>query len=359
MQEHGFDVVMVSSEGKEWEEVIATEGCRHQVIPMTRRMTPFADLKSLWLLYKFIKKEKPDIVHSHTPKAGLLGMLAAKMAGVKIRIHTIAGLRFMTSKGFTRKLLVRMEKLTGWAATQVWPNSFSILQYVTDNRLIKKEKLQIIGLGSSNGIKLARFSAAALNEQRLAAIKASIQYDTQYTYFLCVGRIVQDKGIDELVNAFVRLNEKNPFTRLILVGEFEDEVDPVNESTKKILHAHPAIIMAGWSDEVEYYMQFSTALVHASHREGFPNVLLQAGAMLCPIVCSRIEGNVDIVENEVTGQIYEVKNEQQLLSKMEYTLAHPGQVKIYAQQLRSKIEQHFDQPVLHTLLLKKYRELLD
>jgi glycosyltransferase involved in cell wall biosynthesis len=359
MQEHGFDVVMVSSEGKEWEEVIATEGCRHQVIPMTRRMTPFADLKSLWLLYKFIKKEKPDIVHSHTPKAGLLGMLAAKMAGVKIRIHTIAGLRFMTSKGFTRKLLVRMEKLTGWAATQVWPNSFSILQYVTDNRLVKKEKLQIIGLGSSNGIKLARFSAASLNEQRLAAIKASIHYDAQYTYFLCVGRIVQDKGIDELVNAFVRLNEKNPSTRLILVGEFEDEVDPVNESTKKILHAHPAIIMAGWSDEVEYYMQFSTALVHASHREGFPNVLLQAGAMLCPIICSRIEGNVDIVENEVTGQIYEVKNEQQLLSKMQYTLAHPAQVKIYAHQLRSKIEQHFDQPVLHTLLLKKYRELLD
>src|SRR5690349_12331863 len=128
MQENGFDVVMVSSEGKEWEEVIATEGCRHQVIPMTRRLTPFADLRSLWRLYRFIRKEKPDIVHSHTPKAGLLGMLAAKFAGVKVRIHTVAGLRFMTSKGLTRKILVSMEKLTAKAATHVWPNSFSLLQ---------------------------------------------------------------------------------------------------------------------------------------------------------------------------------------------------------------------------------------
>src|ERR1051326_7424589 len=136
MNENGFDVVMVSSDGPEREEVIRNEGCRHQIIPMTRKMTPFADLRSLWLMYRFFKKEKPDIVHSHTPKGGLIAMLAAKMAGIKIRIHTIAGLRFMTSKGVTRKILVSMEKLTAKAATNVWPNSFSLLEYIRTNKLV-------------------------------------------------------------------------------------------------------------------------------------------------------------------------------------------------------------------------------
>jgi glycosyltransferase involved in cell wall biosynthesis len=359
MQENGFEVVMVSSEGKEWDEVIATEQCRHQVIPMTRRLTPFADLRSLWRLYRFIRKEKPDIVHSHTPKAGLLGMLAAKFAGVKVRIHTVAGLRFMTSKGLTRKILVSMEKLTAKAATNVWPNSFSLLQYMTEHKLANKKKMEVIGLGSSNGINLSRFSASAINPGTLQKIKASVNYDEKLICFLSVGRIVHDKGIDELVDAFTRINQQNPSTRLILVGEYEDDMDPVSEATKKILKEHPAIIMTGWSDQVEYYMQFSFALIHASHREGFPNVLLQAGAMLCPIICSRIEGNIDIVDNDQTGLIFDVNNADQLFDKMQFALAHPDQVKACAQALRHRIETHFDQPVLHQKLLSRYRETLD
>ncbi|HEV7783326.1 MAG TPA: glycosyltransferase family 4 protein [Chitinophagaceae bacterium] len=359
MRENGFDVVMVSSEGKEWEEVIATEGCRHAIIPMTRRLTPFADLRSLWRLYRFIRKEKPDIVHSHTPKAGLLGMLAAKFAGVKVRIHTIAGLRFMTSKGFTRKLLVSMEKLTARAATHVWPNSFSLQQYIIEHKLAKKTKLELIGLGSSNGINLSRFSANAIDPAILQKIKSSVNYDENLVYFLSVGRIVHDKGIDELVSAFTRINEKNANTRLILVGEYEDEVDPVNEKTKEILKNHPSVIMTGWSDQVEYFMQFSFALIHASHREGFPNVLLQAGAMLCPIICSRIEGNIDIVDNDETGLVFDVNNADQLFEKMSYAIANPGQAAACAQTLRAKIETHFDQAVLHQALLRRYRETLD
>src|SRR5690606_33938852 len=111
--------------GREREDVLKSEECPHHIIPMTRSITPFADLLSLWRLYRFFRMEKPDIVHSHTPKAGLLAMIAAKMAGVKLRIHTVAGLRFMTSRGITRKVLTTMERLTTAAATHVWPNSKS------------------------------------------------------------------------------------------------------------------------------------------------------------------------------------------------------------------------------------------
>lgn len=359
MNEHGFDVVMVSSDGPELKKVLEREGCRHHIIPMTRRMSPLADLKCLWLLYRFFKNEKPDIVHSHTPKAGLLAMIAAKFAGVKLRIHTIAGLRFMTSKGFTRKVLVTMEKLTGKAATHVWPNSFSLLKYIKENKLAPEHKLEVIGLGSSNGVSLERYSVAALKAERLDAIKKLLNYDPQLRYFLSVGRLVHDKGIDELVGAFNNIYKDNDNIRLVLVGAFEDEVDPVSDQTKEILKTHPAIILAGWSDEVEYFMHLSFALVHPSHREGFPNVLLQAGAMNCPIICSIIEGNVDIVEQEKTGLLFEVCNQQELQQKMEWVLANQQAFKNFGEVLKQKIVQHYDQKQLHQVIRSRYMELLN
>ena len=135
MKKAGFEVIMVSADGIERNDVMQYEGCPHHIIPMTRKITPFADALSFWKLYRLLKKEKPDIVHSHTPKAGLLAMLAAKYAGVKIRIHTVAGLRFMTASGFTRTILTRMEKITAHAATHVWPNSLSLLKYVKQHNL--------------------------------------------------------------------------------------------------------------------------------------------------------------------------------------------------------------------------------
>ena len=358
MQENGFEVVMVSSDGRELSDVKANEGCRHHIIPMTRRMTPFADVRCLWLLYRFFKKEKPAIVHSHTPKAGLLSMLAAKLAGVKIRIHTIAGLRFVTTKGFSRRVLIFMEKLTGKAATHVWPNSFSLEEYIKENKLVSPAKLEVIGWGSSNGIKLFRYSPAAIEDEKLQDTKKLIQYDPSFIYFLSVGRIVHDKGMDELLNAFVRLYSINPAVRLLLVGAFEDEVDPVSDTTRQLINTHPAVIMAGWSDAVEYFMPLSFALVHPSHREGFPNVLLQAGAMGCPVICSRIDGNIDIVKHQQTGLIFEVKNEDELYSQLKYALENPAILQQYATTLRRQIEQYFDQPIVHSLLHKKYMELL-
>jgi glycosyltransferase involved in cell wall biosynthesis len=358
MNEHGFEVVMVSSDGPELEKVKQQEACRHHIIPMTRRMTPFGDLKCLWQLYKFFKKEKPDIVHSHTPKAGLLAMLAAKLAGVKLRVHTIAGLRYVTTKGFARKVLVFMEKLTGKAATHVWPNSNSLKQFIVENKLVKPAKLEVIGFGSSNGVRLARYSVAALDAKKIKETEAHIGYDDQLIYFLSVGRIVHDKGIEELLSAFIKVYDTNNRVRLVLVGAYEDEVDPVSNKAKELIKTHDGIIMAGWSDTVEYYMSRAYALIHPSHREGFPNVLLQAGAMRCPIICSKIEGNIDIVNHQQTGLIFEVKNEEQLVEQMLFAINNPAIIKEYAQKLRLHIEQHFDQPILHNLLHKKYLELL-
>jgi glycosyltransferase involved in cell wall biosynthesis len=358
MKENGFEVIMVSAAGKEIDEVAANEGCPHHIINMTRKITPVADLKSLWQLYRFFKKEKPAIVHSHTPKAGLLAMIAAKLAGVKIRIHTVAGLRFVTSTGFTRKILVFMEKLTASAAVKVWPNSFSILKYVRDSKLVAEKKLQVIGLGSSNGINLNRFNVSALQPSKEGELKKQLQYDENLTYLLSVGRIVKDKGINELLVAFDKLYLQNTGLRLIVLGSFEEELDPVSDNVKRILREHPGIIHINWSDEVEYYIHLADILVHPSYREGFPNVLLQAGAMGCPIVCSRIEGNIDIVEDKRTGLIFEAKNETDLIEKLTFALEHRDLMKSYAVELQKKIITNFDQGLVHELIKNKYLELL-
>jgi glycosyltransferase involved in cell wall biosynthesis len=359
MKENGFNVIMVSADGKERDDVIQNEGCTHVIIPMTRKITPVADLKSLWQLYRFMKKEKPDIVHSHTPKAGLLAMLAAKYAGVKIRIHTIAGLRFMTSTGFTKKILVKMEKLTASSATHIWPNSFSLLKYIRENKLVSESKLNLISKGSSNGIDLKRYSSNRIDHAKLQQIKKQLNFNPEFSYLLSVGRIVNDKGIDELLKVFSELYNENDKLKLILLGSFEEELDPISFESKSVLKNHPGIIHISWSNDVEYYMQFATLLIHPSHREGFPNVILQAGAMNCPVVCSIIEGNIDIVEHEKTGLLFKVKNEADLKEKLKFAINHPEQIKQYAIELRSKIEDHFDQQIVHQAIRDKYFELIN
>jgi glycosyltransferase involved in cell wall biosynthesis len=359
MKEHGFEVIMVSADAKERDEIMKSEGCPHHVIPMTRKITPLADLRSLLEMYRYFKKEKPDIVHSHTPKAGLIAMIAAKWAGVKIRVHTIAGLRFMTSRGLTYRVLVSMEKLTARYATHVWPNSFSLLQIINEKKLVKKSKMEVIGKGSSNGIDLSRFSPSQLSNSKLEEIKRSIHFQENCIYLLSVGRIVRDKGVSELVSAFRRLYEKDNRLRLILVGEFEDALDPINAEEREFLKTHPAVILTGWKEEVEYYMYLSSILVHPSYREGFPNVLLQAGAMGCPIVCSRIEGNVDVVTHNQTGLIFEPRNPEELYNRLEFALQNPAVMKGYSSALRTRIEQDFDRRSVHDKLLKKYLELLE
>ncbi len=359
MKENGFDVLMVSSDGKEWPDLLTNEGCDYRIIHMTRKITPFTDLRSLWKLYRLFRREKPDIVHSHTPKAGLLAMLASKFARVPIRIHTIAGLRFMTAKGMKRRILISMEKITGKSAQQVWPNSYSLLNYIRQNKLVREKKLQVIGHGSSNGVDLNRFDPSGLNAEKLEEIKKMLQYDDKLHYLLNMGRIVKDKGVEEVLNAFKIVHAANPNLRLILLGAFEEELDPVSEEAVNTIKTHPAIIHIDWTDQVEYFMHLSQLLIHASYREGFPNTLLQAGAMNCPIICTAIEGSMDIVTNKETGLVFEAGNASDLQKHLEYALTHQEEMKQYATNLRSKIEKYFNQSYLHFCLKEKYLELLN
>ena len=358
LSQNGFKVIMVSADGPDREDVMVQEGCPHIIVEMTRTISPWADMKAIWKMYRLFKKERPDIVHSHTPKAGLTAMIAGWLAGVPIRIHTIAGLRYLTVKGFKRKVLILMEKLTAACANHVFPNSESLHKYLAEKKRVHADKMEIIGHGSSNGINLSRYSKQALEPDVMADVKHRLHYNPEHFYLLAVGRIVKDKGITELVNAFKELHLTFDQARLVLVGSFEDDLDPIEDSTKTFIDESPFIVHVPWSNKVEYYMSLSHVLVHPSHREGFPNVLLQAGAMECPVVCSNINGNIDIVENNETGLHFQVKNEIDLFEKLEYCLKNHVEVKNMAVNLKQEIFKYFDIQYVQAQLLDKYKELL-
>jgi len=356
MHHHGYSVIMVSGDGTERNSVIESEGCDHIIIPMTRSITPLQDLRCIYLLRRLFKKYKPDIVHTHTPKAGLLGMLAAKSVGVKVRIHTVAGLPLMAENGLKKNVLMLTERLTYASATHVWPNSTSLLNFILDNKLADKEKLSIIGHGSSNGIDLHRFSKMNLDPVTQIKVRNSIPSKPGFK-ILCVGRMVHDKGIEELVNAFTVLQRLYDL-QLILIGPYEEELDPLPPYILDIIKNNADITHVTWSDEVEYYMDFADLLVHPSHREGFPNVILQAGAMRLPVICSNIPGNNDIVNHNKTGLLFETKNHHDLVEKIKFALDNKTIVDAYALSLLNEITELYERQKVHESILNSYNHLL-
>ncbi len=359
MQQNGFEVIMISADGKEREEVIENEGCRHVIVPMTRQITPLQDLKCLMNLIRIFKKEKPDIVHTHTPKAGLLGMLAAKICGVKIRIHTVAGLPLMAEKGFKYRLLKYIEKITYAAANHVWPNSYSLKKFISQQQLAHADKLLVIAQGSTNGINLNRFNKQVLVDAVIMQVKSSINFSERNIYLLCIGRLVYDKGIVELVKAFIQVQKKNPHLKLVLVGDYEELLDPLPGDILNEIENNSGIIHIRWTNYVEYYMALAQLFIFPSHREGFPNVLLQAGAMELPILCSTIPGNIDIVIHKQTGLLFEKGNIEQIIEHIEYAMGNADKMKKMSYNLYLTVNEKYQREKIWENILEKYRSLLN
>ena len=357
MHSHGFDVLMVSSDGKELELIRQQEICPHIVVPMTRKITPFQDLKSLFLLIKLFRKHKPAIVHTETPKAGLIGMMAAWLCRVPARVHTVAGLPLMVEKGMKLRLLQWIEKITYAAATNVWPNSESLRKYIIEHKFCSPKKLTVVGKGSSNGVDTARFDRNKLDPHVMEEIKSSFSYDPQLTYLLFVGRMVLDKGIVELVHVFIELQKKDPSLRLILAGQFEKSLDPLPKDIEDAIHHHPAIIHISWTNKVEYYMALSQFFVFPSYREGFPNVLLEAAVMKLPVVCSRIAGNVDIISHKETGLLFNSQDEITLRRELEWALNNPEAVRQMTDKLYDCIYHTFPREIFWEAMRKEYEKL--
>lgn len=362
MQEQGFDVIGVSSPGEELDRVHHRQKVKTVAIPMTRVISPIRDIKALWQLYRLFKKEKPEIVHSHTPKAGLLGMIAAKAAGVPFRLHTIAGLPLLVATGIKRRVLNQTEKLTYACATNVYPNSFGLEKIVVDHKLTNRSKLKIIGQGSSNGIDTAAFNPAEITEDTKATIRKELGITKDAFIFLFVGRVVTDKGINELVQAFWELINQNPNStnpiHLIIVGNYESHLDPLLPETEKIIEKTPNIHAVGYKSNVIDYFAIADVLTFPSYREGFPNVVMQAAAMQLNAIVTDINGCNEIVTHGDNGWIVPVKNIEKLKNRMQWCLENRKESKNMGIKSRRLMQDHYERQFIWEELLREYKRLV-
>lgn len=356
MQDH-YKVVAVSSNENKLKELGASIGVETYPVEMTREITPDKDLRSVWQLYRFFKKEKPLIVHTHTPKAGVAGMLAAKMAGVPIRLHTVAGLPLLEAKGVTRKILEMVEKLTFSCAIRVYPNSRRIHEFLVGEGYAATEKFKVIGKGSSNGIDTSYFDPSTFSGEEIEKMRTSLGIPQNDVVFVFVGRLVRDKGINELVEAFDRLNSINPATSLLLVGPFEQDLDPVKEITLQKIREHKKIVEVGYQDDVRPFLVCSNVLAFPSYREGFPNVVMQAGAMNLPAIVTDINGCNEIITDGTNGSIIPVRDTDALFRAMEEMIQDPQKREKMSSRARLAITSHYERHLIWQALLAEYKEL--
>ena len=356
MSTNGFEVIGISSAGNALYEVSQEEEIRVIEINMSRKITPIKDFLSLYNLYKLIKKEKPIIVHSHTPKAGAVAMMAAKIANVPIRLHTVAGLPLMEAKGIKRKFLNFVEKITYACATKVYPNSKGLYDFIVEEELISSIKMKIIANGSSNGIDTSYFDSERISEEQRRELRTKLNIQKADFVFVFVGRLVGDKGINELIDVFARIKGSN--VKLLLVGGLESDLDPLKSETIHEIDKNKNIISVGFQKDVRPYFAISHCLVFPSYREGFPNVVLQAGAMGLPSIVSNINGCNEIIQEGINGSIIPPKDRESLYTEMHKIISDEAWRKQLAGNARDIIVSHYEQKLVWDALLIEYKHLL-
>ena len=370
-----YEVTAISADPKELKRVAEKYGVKHYSIEMTRTISPLKDLVAAWKLYNFLRREKPEIIHSHTPKAGIVGMMAAWFAGVPHRFHTVAGLPLLEAQGFKRIILNSVEKLTYQFATKVYPNSFEMEKILIKANFCPKEKLHVIGNGSSNGIDVTYYNENQISMTDQQNLKKQLDIQDGDFVFIFVGRLVKDKGINELVAAFKTLEftqpQSHPVTqspnhpvpqspnhKLLLVGPLEQDLDPLFSEILKEIETNPNIISVGFQEDVRIYFSISHCLVFPSYREGFPNVVLQAGAMSLPSIVTNINGCNEIVTHGENGLIIPEKNEKELGEAMKKMVDNPELFLKMKTQAREKITDRYSHKKVWEALLQEYQEAL-
>lgn len=346
-----YEVIAISSPGQDLDDVSLREGVRVIPVPIERRISLVKDFISLFKLIAVFRKERPWMVHSLTPKAGLLSMLAAKITRVPVRMHTFTGLVFPTAGGMLKPLLILMDRITCYCATHINPEGEGVKRDLLSYKITRKP-LHVIAQGNINGIDMDYYSRTDEVIRKAGMLKE------ENTFTFCfIGRIVGDKGINELVGSFDRLYKENNRIRLFLVGPFEDHLDPVLPEIKEMISHHAGIVFTGWKEDVRPYLAASDAFVFPSYREGFPNVVMQAGAMGLPSIVTDINGSNEIIIDGKNGVIIPSKNANALYEAMKSFAESPDELLRMSLNSREMIAGRYDRDIVWKAILEEYRKI--
>jgi glycosyltransferase involved in cell wall biosynthesis len=327
-------------------------------VEMERRITPIRDLIALLQLVTLLRRIRPHIVHAHTPKGGLLGMLAAWLTRTPVRVYHIRGLPFMTAGGLRRSLLKWTERVSCALSHQVLSVSHSIRRVAVEERLCGEETIEVLLGGSGNGVDaLVRFNPDCVAETR-EELRHSHDISEDAIVLGFVGRIVRDKGVMELAGAWNRLREEFPQLVLVLVGPFEPQ-DAIPDETRDLLGRDSRVRSLGYVADTAPLYKMMDIVVLPTYREGFPNVLLEAGAMRLPVVATRIPGCVDAVVDGISGLLVEPRSIDELADAIRRYLQNAELRISHGVASRERILREFDQKALWEALYGVYQRLLN
>lgn len=353
LKTRGWEVAAISSPG----DLLETFGREHNInvygVPMARAITPLADIRSVGEMSRVLTRLAPDVVHAHTPKGGLVGMLAAHAARIPHKVYQMRGLLTLTAEGRRKSLLSAAETMTCGLADVVICQSHSLERTAVEEGLVEPDRATVLVSGS-NGVDTARFDRRLYDRHDLRR-RYGIPEDAVVAGF--VGRLVGDKGIVELAQAWSRIRQRLPNAHLLVVGPFEER-DPVPAQTRRILESDPTVHMMGFSRHTPPFYAAMDVLVLPTYREGFPNVPLEAASMSLPVLATNVVGCIDAVEDGVTGTLVEPRDAVALERALERYLTDPELRKQHGTAGRQRVEREFRPQVIWEASLTLYQSLL-
>ncbi len=352
----GHEVIVVASPVEGADRLAHWPGVRFQPIEISRPMAPWRDLVSLWRMYHFLRRVRPDIVHSTTPKAGLIQALAAWLARVPIRLHTVTGQAWSRRQGLVRPIGKLADRLIIALNTRTYADSRSQCAYLAEEGIAPPGRVRVLGAGSLGGVDLAALDSECLADAG-KALRAKLAIPTGVRVIVFIGRVTRDKGVVELVEAFDRLLAEMPDVRLILVGPFERDLDPLPAATADHIRDDPRIVAVGYEAEAAKYLAIADVLCLPSYREGFGNVVIEAAAVGVPTVGTDIVGLRDAVVDGETGLLVPPRDAKALAHALVAVLTDETRRRLLGEAARERARRLFDARVVNGLVLREYAEL--
>ncbi len=354
MKERGFEVVCITSPGEYRSRFAELEGIPVHAVEMPRRITPWRDLMALAAICRLLITIRPHIVHAHTPKGGILGMIAAWVVGVPVRLYHMRGLPFVTASGVKRWLLMSTERLACTLSHRTLCVSSSVREVALEHRLCQPGKISVLGRGSGNGVDADhRFNGVELPTAVRDATRRRYGIPSDALVLGFVGRLVKSKGVVELAGAWTALREEFPTLHLLVVGPSEKR-DAIPGELEATLRSDPRVRFIGEEWDIPPLYAAMDVLALPTHREGFPNVLLEAAAMRIPVVATHVPGCTDAVQDQLTGLLVPPYDAAQLAAAIRRYLADPDLRRRHGAAGREWVLQEFRPQRIWQALYQEY-----
>ncbi|QBA20580.1 glycosyltransferase family 1 protein [Chryseobacterium indologenes] len=345
-----FDISLVCNPGNNLDEMTKEYKVKGYGIKMKREISLVNDCISLINLIFLFLKNKPDLVHANTPKGSLLSIIASWITRVPVRVYYIHGLRYQGVTGNKRKLLVLMEKITCFLATDILVVSNGVKEQVKIDKLTNKN-IRLIWNGSINGIDLDDFNSEEIKEADVEGISKD---DFVFGF---IGRLVKDKGIEELISAFLSLRESISNTKLLVLGNFEGD-ETLNKKVIENIKTHPDIIYQGFQKDIKPYLKLMDIFVLPSYREGFGVALAEASAMKIPCITTNVLGCSEVIINEKTGYIIPSRDYESLFQVMKCVTQNKENLKTMGEAGRKNVQKKYEQKQLWEKSKEEYLKII-